>query len=1059
MRGRVGRGRDRGRVGEGGREREVGRGGEWGRERERAGRRGEWGREGGRESGGGREGEWGREGGRVGGREEGEWGREGGRESGGGEGGRESGEGGGGRSGGGREGEGWRMESGGGEGGRRVGEGGREEGEGGREKWGEGGIEGRGGREGEGGVGGGREGEWGREGGRVGEGGIEGEWGGRIGKREQTIFLEDRKGGKRRRGEEMRGGRRGGEERREEERKGKEGGGEERRGGRRGEEREEERRGGAERRGEERRGEELAIQNEMMITKSLSSLIRNHIMIRGRMDQASTPHSYPLSSLIRNHIKPLLLTATQSDQGPYVSSLYSLQPASLIRSHIKPPLLTATQTDQEPYQASTPHSYPLSSLIRNHIQPLLLTATQSDQGPYVSSLYSSQLPSLIRNHMYPASTPHSQPMDREVGVGPISLITLQMDREVGVVPMIPDQPYRWTGRKTLLDIYKPSVYVLYYNSSPLLPSPHLIFSPLLPPPTPQGPKCPSGCRIQGLLDKADHSLLKKIVKIRQLLDQSRAKHRSADQASKQTYDYLKEKLTSNAERLRQRIVDIKIKIDRQLRILNALKTSIKEQVIDMQRLEVDIDIKLRSCKGSCKGYAEFSIEKESYMALDKQMDQLEAQSVHKYKSGLAEEQKQDFFPEVRTVKLTLENQGPSASSAATASKVPGTHFKPSTSGSSSSSGLSTGSGSGTKDGQRKTITELGGGGETRGDGVGDFFKGMGGFGGGVGNLGGGDFATTGHQTTQTSSCTKTMTKTITGGTGGSFGGDPFGMDLGAFLRGNEEDDVPDFHARSVKTSVRSERQADYVGKDCSDIQRNHLTGEKSGLYKINLSPPSPNGAVEVYCDQEGLLGGWTLVQQRTHGEVSFNRSWADYQKGFGRVDGQGKGEVWLGLKHLHLLTREESMLRVELEDWEGGVATAEYTVKVGSEADAYQLTVAEYTGDAGDALVKGESSLGSQGSPGVGLGSFLSHQGMKFSTFDKDNDRWEESCAEMYGGGWWYNNCQSANLNGVYYKGGKYDPGRNVPYEIENGVVWLTYKPADYSLKTTRMKIRPLAMV
>ncbi|KAK6322989.1 hypothetical protein J4Q44_G00053280 [Coregonus suidteri] len=304
-----------------------------------------------------------------------------------------------------------------------------------------------------------------------------------------------------------------------------------------------------------------------------------------------------------------------------------------------------------------------------------------------------------------------------------------------------------------------------------------------------------------------------------------------------------------------------------------------------------------------------------------------------------------------------------------------------------------------------------------------------------------------------------LTSTKTGGTGGSFGGDPFGMDLGAFLRGNEEDDVPDFHARSVKTSVRSERQADYVGKDCSDIQRNHLTGEKSGLYKINLSPPSPNGAVEVYCDQEGLLGGWTLVQQRTHGEVSFNRSWADYQKGFGRVDGQGKGEVWLGLKHLHLLTREESMLRVELEDWEGGVATAEYTVKVGSEADAYQLTVAEYTGDAGDALVKGESSLGSQGSPGVGLGSFLSHQGMKFSTFDKDNDRWEESCAEMYGGGWWYNNCQSANLNGVYYKGGKYDPGRNVPYEIENGVVWLTYKPADYSLKTTRMKIRPLAMV
>ncbi|XP_036814250.1 uncharacterized protein LOC110536442 isoform X2 [Oncorhynchus mykiss] len=218
-----------------------------------------------------------------------------------------------------------------------------------------------------------------------------------------------------------------------------------------------------------------------------------------------------------------------------------------------------------------------------------------------------------------------------------------------------------------------------------------------------GPKCPSGCRIQGLLDKADHSLLKKIEKIRQLLDQNRAKHRSADQASKQTYDYLKEKLTSNAgndnsfydlaEHLRHRIIDIKIKIERQLRILNALKTSIKDQVIEMQRLEVDIDIKLRSCKGSCKGYAEFSVDQASYVALDKQMDQLESQSVpsvetvstlyvmksrplkdvvvdSKYKSGPAEEQKEVFFPEVKTVKLTLETQGSSSSSAATASQVP-----------------------------------------------------------------------------------------------------------------------------------------------------------------------------------------------------------------------------------------------------------------------------------------------------------------------------------------------------------------------------------------------------
>uniref|UniRef100_A0A665TNC8 Fibrinogen alpha/beta/gamma chain coiled coil domain-containing protein n=1 Tax=Echeneis naucrates TaxID=173247 RepID=A0A665TNC8_ECHNA len=43
-----------------------------------------------------------------------------------------------------------------------------------------------------------------------------------------------------------------------------------------------------------------------------------------------------------------------------------------------------------------------------------------------------------------------------------------------------------------------------------------------------GHKCPSGCRIQGLIDRDDHENLKRIEKIRDLLDQNNAKHRSTD---------------------------------------------------------------------------------------------------------------------------------------------------------------------------------------------------------------------------------------------------------------------------------------------------------------------------------------------------------------------------------------------------------------------------------------------------------------------------------------------------------------------------------------------------
>ncbi|XP_023118244.2 fibrinogen alpha chain [Amphiprion ocellaris] len=612
-----------------------------------------------------------------------------------------------------------------------------------------------------------------------------------------------------------------------------------------------------------------------------------------------------------------------------------------------------------------------------------------------------------------------------------------------------------------------------------------------------GPKCPSGCRIQGLMDKFDHGTVKKIEQIRSLLEKNKASHRSTDVTSRQTYDYLKEKLTLEfgnnnnyydlAQNLRQRITDMKIKIDRQIRILAALKDRVKDQVTEMQRLEVDIDIKLRSCKGSCASYSEHQVDQDSYVTLDKQINQLDSQfpqniesvgtlyvmkskplqdvivdSVYKSKDigiGTAAQKKDDLFQEVNTVHLILEEEG-SSSSPATISKDPGTSFSSSTSSSSSSSSASSSTSS-------KSITEIGG----RGD-------------GGVFDLGGGfSQPSTSHVSTQSVSCTKSIRKTVvhtkdgpvekteevieggpecqalsdstkggmsslfpslthtsssssshsvhTGGAKGSLLGDtktgfvnPFGSDLGGFTMGAVDDDVPDFHARSVN-SMRVERQADYVGKDCVDAHRNHLNGETNGLFKIKPGGGDSAVTVEVYCQQEGFMGGWLLVQQREGGALDFNRTWAEYRDGFGSVDAKGKGELWLGNQNLHLLTAGgETMLKVELEDREGGVASAEYTVRIGPEDQGFPLHVSGYTGDAGDALVP-------------------AHNGMKFSAFDRDAS--EGSCAERFGGGWWYNSCQTANLNGIYSKGPN-DP---------SGVVWATYKPA--GLKSVRMFIRSAA--
>ncbi|XP_062578709.1 fibroleukin-like [Saccostrea cucullata] len=78
---------------------------------------------------------------------------------------------------------------------------------------------------------------------------------------------------------------------------------------------------------------------------------------------------------------------------------------------------------------------------------------------------------------------------------------------------------------------------------------------------------------------------------------------------------------------------------------------------------------------------------------------------------------------------------------------------------------------------------------------------------------------------------------------------------------------------------------------------------------------------------------------------------------------------------------------------------------VSDEADKYQLFLSgPATGTLGGRMLNTGDSY-----------SDLS--GVSFSTLDRDHDRWYGgSCAVSYcgGGGWWYNNCQYANLNGPW---------------------------------------------
>jgi len=79
---------------------------------------------------------------------------------------------------------------------------------------------------------------------------------------------------------------------------------------------------------------------------------------------------------------------------------------------------------------------------------------------------------------------------------------------------------------------------------------------------------------------------------------------------------------------------------------------------------------------------------------------------------------------------------------------------------------------------------------------------------------------------------------------------------------------------------------------------------------------------------------------------------------------------------------------------------AEYsTFYISDEVNKYKLTLAGYSGDAGDALAGSMSPAG------------WDANSRSFSTVDNDNDQCEHYVCAAEGGGWWYSCCTSNALN------------------------------------------------
>uniref|UniRef100_A0A3P9J0Y4 Fibrinogen C-terminal domain-containing protein n=1 Tax=Oryzias latipes TaxID=8090 RepID=A0A3P9J0Y4_ORYLA len=201
--------------------------------------------------------------------------------------------------------------------------------------------------------------------------------------------------------------------------------------------------------------------------------------------------------------------------------------------------------------------------------------------------------------------------------------------------------------------------------------------------------------------------------------------------------------------------------------------------------------------------------------------------------------------------------------------------------------------------------------------------------------------------------------------------------------------------------------------DCSDI------------YDQDNSRPS--GVYTVYPIEDTY--GVQVFQRRMDGSLNFYRPWDYYRTGFGSAD----GEIWLGLENLfQLCLRKKYELLVDMEDFEGNKAYARYSsFSIGPEDEGYKLEVTGFTdGGAGDSL------------------SY--HSGMKFTTFDKDQDIDTHcNCARCRLGAFWYHGCHYTNPNGLY------SWGRDGVKSLF-GIEWQQWKGHNYSLKRISFKIRPV---
>ncbi|KAJ8033896.1 Fibrinogen-like protein A [Holothuria leucospilota] len=131
-------------------------------------------------------------------------------------------------------------------------------------------------------------------------------------------------------------------------------------------------------------------------------------------------------------------------------------------------------------------------------------------------------------------------------------------------------------------------------------------------------------------------------------------------------------------------------------------------------------------------------------------------------------------------------------------------------------------------------------------------------------------------------------------------------------------------------------------RDCNEVLNECSSSSSSGVYLIK-----PDGYLEpfeVFCNNDIDSGGWTILQRRMDGSISFNRNWEEYKDGFGFLS----SEFWLGNEKLSYITNQAAYeLRIDLTLCNGSSFYVGYNAfRITDEWGLFSLSsVGEYSGN------------------------------------------------------------------------------------------------------------------